>query len=58
VRGRIVRPICETKRTSVCLLLFCPESRRECAAGQRPTAPSGGRFCNDTSRTSGEEVEL
>ena len=28
---------------------ICPESRRAPrAAGQRPTAPSGGRFCDDS----------
>ena len=36
---------------------FCPESRRECAAGPRPTSPREGAFAGVASRNSGEELE-
>ena len=36
---------------------LCPESRRECAAGPRPTSPREGAFATVASRNSGGGVE-
>jgi hypothetical protein len=53
----VPRSVVRAKRTFGRPFLSLPGFKARSAAGQRPTAPSGGRFCTVTSRTSGGGAE-